>query len=281
MSVASLKSALKKPTKSFDAPRAGPSKLSVAATVAEKFKPKSKQTVSIAKKPQRLRGPGLESESEGNASGFEDESASEIEADEDEEMNTDEEIEKAKEGKPKKSTKRKRAPTTAADFGATLTSLLADPLTKSNKKAKSADSNKKAAAAPILALSAHRLPTKASVSLEAKAKRQLRAEKEEKEDRARVQNILEGWSGDGVVGGQEFERNLRKTAQKGVVKLFNAILVASKNAEAAQTTLSEKARIKPEAAKKKEKDNILGRGGKEDVLTKESFLEMVRKGSSK
>lgn len=66
-----------------------------------------------------------------------------------------------------------------------------------------------------------------------------------------------------------------------MVKLFNAILVASKNAEAAQTTLSEKARIKPEAAKKKEKDNILGRGGKEDALTKESFLEMVRKGSTK
>lgn len=92
---------------------------------------------------------------------------------------------------------------------------MADPLTKSNKKAKGADSNKKAAAAPILALSAHKLPTKASVSLEAKAKRQLRAEKEEKEDRARVENILEGWSGDGVVGGQEFEKNLRKTAQKG------------------------------------------------------------------
>lgn len=104
MSVATLKSALKKPTKSFDAPRAGPSKLSVAATVEEKSKPKAKQTVSIAKKPQRLRGPDLESESEGNASGFEDETASEVEVDEDEEMNTDEEIEKAKEGKPKKST---------------------------------------------------------------------------------------------------------------------------------------------------------------------------------
>lgn len=104
MSAIPLKSALKKPTKSFDAPPAGPSKLSVAAAVPEKSKPKAKQTVSIAKKPQRLRGPDLESGSEGNASGFEDESASEIEVDEDEEMNTDEEIEKAKEGKSKKST---------------------------------------------------------------------------------------------------------------------------------------------------------------------------------
>jgi hypothetical protein len=67
-----------------------------------------------------------------------------------------------------------------------------------------------------------------------------------------------------------------------VIKLFNAILVASKNAEAAAKTLSQKAGLKPEAAKnKKEKDNILGRGAREDVLTKESFLDLVRKGGSK
>lgn len=67
-----------------------------------------------------------------------------------------------------------------------------------------------------------------------------------------------------------------------VIKLFNAILVASKNAEAAATTLSAKAGLKPEAPKsRKEKDNILGRGSREDVLTKESFLDLVRKGGSK
>jgi hypothetical protein len=35
--------------------------------------------------------------------------------------------------------------------------------------------------------------------------------------------------------------------------------------------------MQDERTKKREKDNILGRGGKE-VLTKEGFLDMVRKG---
>lgn len=71
-------------------------------------------------------------------------------------------------------------------------------------------------------------------------------------------------------------------ADSPVIKLFNAILVASKNAEAAAKTLSDKAGLKPEAPKsRKEKDNILGRGGKDDVLTKESFLDLVRRGSAK
>lgn len=63
-----------------------------------------------------------------------------------------------------------------------------------------------------------------------------------------------------------------------VIKLFNAILVASKNAEVAATTLAQKAGIKPETAKnRKEKDNVLGRGGQE-TLTKEGFLDLVRRG---
>jgi hypothetical protein len=56
-------------------------------------------------------------------------------------------------------------------------------------------------------------------------------------------------------------------------------LVASKNAEAATTSLSAKAGVKDErTTSKKEKDNIMGRGGKEGVLTQESFLDLVRKG---
>ena len=63
-----------------------------------------------------------------------------------------------------------------------------------------------------------------------------------------------------------------------VIKLFNAILVASKNAEAAKTTLAAKAGVKPEVGKRKEKDNVLGRGGKDAGLTQEGFLDLVRKG---
>ncbi|TXT10764.1 hypothetical protein VHUM_02269 [Vanrija humicola] len=206
--------------------------------------------------------------------------------DDDDELDTEDEIERAQAeaaGGEKKPLKRKRV-TTAADFGSTLTSLLSESAVKP-KKAKTAKPSAEAAA-PILALSAKPLPpSAASDKLERRAARALKMEKQERLDRARIRNVVEGWvpaEGAGDVGSQEFERGLRKTAQRGVIKLFNAILVASKNAEAAATTLSAKAGLKPEAPKsRKEKDNILGRGGREDVLTKESFLDLVRKGGSK
>ncbi|WRT66096.1 uncharacterized protein IL334_003049 [Kwoniella shivajii] len=296
-----LKSALKKSSIPSSS-KAGPSKSSAASSSskpsANKGKAKSKHSVTLATKAQRFKGSDLESESEGNASGFEDQDEDDegdIDMDNEQEIDTDEEIEKSKEGKEKKPTKRKRPATTASTFGETLATLLADPMvTKSkSKKAKTDSSLDKQKIsvksvtskdqAPILALSAHKPPTKSSVSIEAKARRQLKVDKEEKEDQARVTDVVEGWAyGDGVIGGQEFERGLRKTAQRGVIKLFNAILLASKNSEAATTSLSAQAKLKPEGPKsKKEKDNILGRGGKEDVLTKESFLDMVRKGSSR
>lgn len=66
-----------------------------------------------------------------------------------------------------------------------------------------------------------------------------------------------------------------------VIKLFNAILVASKSTEEAMEGLgmSMKAGLKDDVGRKKEKDNLLGRGGREkDLLTKEGFLDLVRKG---
>ncbi len=203
--------------------------------------------------------------------------------------------------------------TTASDFGAALTGLLSESARpKKRKSAAAAEDDeedekrkKKKTAAPILALSAKPLPpSMAEERLERRAARALKAEREARLDRARIRNVLEGWvpaEGAGV-GSQEFERGLRKTAQRGgelqpalrgratgwmrsrgqrlmpVIKLFNAILVASKNAEAQAVTLAQKAGVKPEAAKnKKEKDNILGRGGQE-TLTKEGFLDLVRRG---
>jgi hypothetical protein len=197
--------------------------------------------------------------------------------------------------------------TTASDFGAALTGLLSESARPKKRKSAAAAAEedeeeegekrkKKKTAAPILALSAKPLPpSMAEERLERRAARALKAEREARLDRARIRNVLEGWvpaEGAGV-GSQEFERGLRKTAQRGgecgvkervwesltpVIKLFNAILVASKNAEAQAVTLAQKAGVKPEAAKnKKEKDNILGRGG-QDTLTKEGFLDLVRRG---
>lgn len=157
---------------------------------------------------------------------------------------------------------RKRPPTSAETFGSTLTSLLTED-TASKKKSKKEETPKEETAetapvlsstdkvvieryqpkrpikaslqAPtgaggaILSLSRTELPpSKAQVSLERKARRQIKVAKEEKEDRARVRNIIEGWAEaplglegtsvdkDGkAVSGQEFEKGLRKTAQRG------------------------------------------------------------------
>jgi hypothetical protein len=116
--------------------------------------------------------------------------------------------------------------TTASVFGATLTSLLTEPA-KATKKTKRTGANAdgddeipltKLAGQPILSLSAKPLPpSQAAVSLERRAARVLKAQREERLDRARVRNVLEGWTPapGAEVGSQEFERALRKTAQRG------------------------------------------------------------------
>lgn len=114
------------------------------------------------------------------------------------------------------SLERKR-PTTATEFGSTLTSLLGDlpappvqkPSTKSLPK-----SSKTIAQQPILALSRNRLPpSRAKLALERKAEEAVKKAKVDRVERARVTDVMEGWGQPG--GSQEFERGLRKTAQRG------------------------------------------------------------------
>lgn len=78
---------------------------------------------------------------------------------------------------------------------------------------------------PILARNKRTLKKLESGKLEAKAKRMMRAEKKEGLDRQRIKNLLP--SADEPAKVREAidkERRLKKTAQKGVVKLFNAVL---------------------------------------------------------
>lgn len=200
-------------------------------------------------------------------------------------------------------------PTSATTFGSTLTSLLDETSTiRSTESNTAVRPEKRLKLKPkvtpsnqILSLSHTKPPpSRGAVSLERKAARQLKLEKEEKIDKARVRDVLEGWVGTDGKGSQEFERGLRKVAQKGgmltlsfcqglstdwvrvlVIKLFNAILVASRSAEEGLGSLSTKAGVKEEVGRKKERENLLGRGGrqaKEGALTQEGFLDLVRKG---
>ncbi|KLT38481.1 hypothetical protein CC85DRAFT_331573 [Cutaneotrichosporon oleaginosum] len=264
-----LKGILKNSEAGPSKPKAG-AKASVRTRVAKPAAQPSKPSKSkpTTKGKVRVEAPAPAPESDDNDFG--------------DELDTDEEIERANAPGEKKAPKKKRV-TTASDFGAALTGLIAESARPKKRKAEAETEHaaRKKAPAPILALSAKPLPpSMAEERLERRAARALKAEREARLDRARVRNVLEGWvPADGAgVGSQEFERGLRKTAQRGVIKLFNAILVASKNAEAQATTLAQKAGVKPEAPKnKREKDNILGRGGQE-TLTKEGFLDLVRRG---
>jgi hypothetical protein len=62
-----------------------------------------------------------------------------------------------------------------------------------------------------------------------------------------------------------------------VIKLFNAILVASNSHTAPAVKDTIDASHKDKKGKRAGKDNILGRGGKkDDVLTKEGFLGLIK-----
>lgn len=129
---------------------------------------------------------------------------------------------------------------------------------------------------PVLARSATAAQAHAEVAeskLEAKARQKLREDKKLALCKGRVTDVLLGDAGgqDGrEVHGQaafirEQEKNLRKTAQRGVVKLFNAV-------RAAQIKGEEAARQGGAAGRKKERVA---------EMSKEGFLELVAGGGEK
>ncbi|KAL8888359.1 MAG: hypothetical protein Q9215_004195 [Flavoplaca cf. flavocitrina] len=116
------------------------------------------------------------------------------------------------------------------------------------------------------------------------AKASLRAEKKAAKEKGRVKDVLlggvstglpKGSGGDGaVIGGEgevgkmmEQERRLKKTAQRGVVKLFNAVRVAQVRGEEARKEAMGKGIV---GAKRREE--------KVGEMSKKGFLELVASG---
>ncbi|KAL2040657.1 hypothetical protein N7G274_006636 [Stereocaulon virgatum] len=120
---------------------------------------------------------------------------------------------------------------------------------------------------PVLARSATAHEASLSVAntkLEAKARHKLHQDKKEALEKGRVKDVLGVESGEaqGVI---EEEKRLRKIAQRGVVKLFNAVRQAQvRGEEARKTAVDVKGR-----ARREEKVGEMSRGG---------FLEMVAGG---
>ena len=107
--------------------------------------------------------------------------------------------------------------------------------------------------------------------LEAKAKRKLHTEKKQALERGRVKDVL--GLGDTDVSTaqiQEQEKRLKKTAQRGVVRLFNAVRISQVQGQRAR----EEAR----------KQGVVGMAQREERvsdMSKKGFLDLIAQGGKK
>ena len=161
---------------------------------------------------------------------------------------------------------RKRKRNDPDAFATSMTKILGSKLSTSKR------------ADPVLARSKTALAASQELSnsrLEAKAKHKLRDERKAQLDKGRIRDVLgldraaTGTSSAVEVGQSvgeiaEQERRLRKTAQRGVVKLFNAVRAAQVMAE--------------EAGREARKQGLVGVGRREEKATemsKKGFLELI------
>lgn len=114
--------------------------------------------------------------------------------------------------------------------------------------------------APIMARNKTVLKKMESDKLEAKAKKAILAEKKQLYDKHRVKNLLPSAEDDSVRDKLEHEKKLKKVAQKGVVRLFNAIM---------STQIKTNEAIKKEHGGEAKKQELL------NEMSKEKFLDLV------
>ena len=138
-------------------------------------------------------------------------------------------------------------------FASSISAILSSKLSTSKR------------ADPVLARSATAAEANASIAnskLESKAQQKLRADRKEALEKGRVKDVLGVESGD-VGAVMEEEKRLRKIAQRGVVKLFNAVRGAQVRAEEARKgTKGTRGRVEEKVAE----------------MSKKGFLEMVAGG---
>jgi len=224
----------------------------------ERPAPKKKMALKATKKTQKK--PAKEEElSEAESSDEDDEEAGDSDADEGSGDDEDDDELPGRQSKPKK------RDNTA--FATSLSKILSTKLSSSKR------------ADPVLSRSIEAQEASRAVvdsALEAKARKQLRDQKRRAFEKGRVKDVLVATRDEtaGLAGLEtstadimETERRLRKVAQRGVVKLFNAV-------RAAQVAATE-------AEKVARKDGVIGMGRREEKvneLTKKSFLDLIASG---
>ncbi|KAL9057762.1 MAG: hypothetical protein Q9206_002220, partial [Seirophora lacunosa] len=158
-----------------------------------------------------------------------------------------------------------------SSFAAAITSILASKLPNPKR------------ADPVLARSSSALAANTAIresALERRARQQLRAEKKALMEKGRIRDVLLGTTTvAGVAEGEveegqaakimEEEKRLKKTAQRGVLKLFNAVRMAQVRGEEARKEALGKGVV---GAKRKEE-----RVGE---MSKKGFLELVASGGA-
>jgi len=133
---------------------------------------------------------------------------------------------------------------------------------------------------PVLSRSVNAIQASKEITdlaLEKKAKHKLRSDKKEALDKGRVKDVLGASTafdaasrkldGPTVQETMELEKRLRKTAQRGVVKLFNAVRAAQIKGE--------------EAAREVRNKGIVGAGRREErvnEMSKKGFLDLIAGG---
>lgn len=128
---------------------------------------------------------------------------------------------------------------------------------------------------PVLARSAEAQSASraaADSALEIKAKKHLKEEKLKALEKGRIRDIMAPDEGSGatVADVLDEERRLRKVAQRGVVKLFNAVRAAQVKAA--------------EAEKKSRDDGVIGMNRREEKvneMSKKGFLDLIASGGGK
>ncbi|KAK6347116.1 hypothetical protein TWF696_007195 [Orbilia brochopaga] len=159
---------------------------------------------------------------------------------------------------PASTKKRKR--TDPAAFATSMSKILSSHLTATARKD------------PVLVRAKHTAAHIDDAKLEAKARRLLTAEKRAALDRGRMRDVVprDDASGEEVKTVLEREKALRKIAQRGVIKLFNAVRAAQVKGE--------------EAARENKVKGTLGidsRSKNVTEISKESFLDMISKSQDK
>ncbi len=182
--------------------------------------------------------------------------------------NSDDESESESQSNPNLIRKRKRNDPEA--FATSMSKILGSKLSTSKRDD------------PVLSRSVTALQASKEIvdqTLERKAKAKLREEKRAAQEKGRVKDVLgvstafdserlDGKPTTTVAETMELEKRLRKTAQRGVVKLFNAVRAAQIKGE--------------EAAREVRKKGLVGYARREEKvneMSKKGFLELIAGGT--